>query len=192
MNKKFTILTAGFLALLGAVALAGDHHDGMKAAIARGRAEVSLQKVIDKVAADSKGRVVEIDFEEMDSFFSFGDGPLVYEVEAITPEGVMEYKVDPKDGNIISRSKELMGGLAYRNLPDDMELTLKQAVEKAEKTRGGEVVGAKLDKEDGSFLYHIRINEAGTGRTLLIDPLNGTIYPVSSHHSDNDDGSHGS
>lgn len=184
MNKKFTIMTAGFLALLGSAALADDHHGGTEAAIARGRAEVSLQEVIDKVAADSKGRVVEIHFEEMDAFFSFGDGPLVYEVEALTSEGVMEYKVDPKDGNIISRSKELMGGLEYRKLPDDMKLTLKQAVEKAEKTGDGEVVSAKLIKEDGTVIYHVRVNEAGTGRTLLIDPLNGNVYPVSSHHSD--------
>lgn len=189
MNKKFTIITAGFLALLGSTALADDHHGGTEAAIARGRAEVSLQEVIDKVAADSKGRVVEIHFEEMGSFFSFGDGPLVYEVEAVTPEGVMEYKVDPKDGNIISSSKDHLADFRYRNLRDGMKFTLKQAIAKAEK-EGGQVVSAKLEKEDGTVLYHIRVNEAGSVRTLLIDPLNGNIYPVSSHLSDKENEDH--
>ena len=182
MNKKFTIMTAVFLALLGSAALAGDHHKGMAAAIARGRAKVSLQEIIDKVAAESRGRVVKIHFEEMDAFFSFGDGPLVYEVEAVTPEGVMEYRVDPKDGNIISSNKDRLAIFRYRNLPDGMELTLKQAIAKAEKTGDGEVVSAKLEKEEGRFLYHLRINQAGSDRKLLIDPLNGTIYPIPSHH----------
>ncbi|WP_300668658.1 PepSY domain-containing protein [Desulfoluna sp.] len=195
MNKKCTLMTAGFLAflsslsLLGSVALADDHPNGMKAAIARGRANVSLEEVIDKVATDSNGRVVEIHFEEMDSFFSFGDGPLVYEVEAVTPEGVMEYRVDPKDGNIISSNRDRLATFHYRNLPEGMELTLKQAIAKAEKTRVGVVTSATLEEEGGNFFYHLRINEAGTDQSLLIDPLNGNIYPVSSHHSEkgNDD-----
>lgn len=190
MNKKFTLMTAAVLVLLGSSALADGHHNGMEAAIAQERAEVSLQEVIDKVATDSKGRVVEIHFEEMDSFFSLGDGPIVYEVKAITLREVMEYRVDPKDGNIISINKDRLAGFHYRNLPESIDFTLKQAIAKAEKERGGEVVSAKLEKKNGSFLYHIRINKTGTDQNLIIDPLNENIYPVSSHHSDKYDDDH--
>lgn len=187
MNKKSIILTLGCLTLLSTAALANENHRDREAAIARERAEVSMQEVIDKIATESKGRVVEIHFDEMDSFFSFEDGPLIYEVEALTEEGLMEYRVSPTDGSILSRSKEYLGGFEYRKLPKKMAFNLKQAVAKVEREGHGKVVSAELENEDGMFLYQIRTDGSGAHRTLLVDPMNGNLYPVSSHQDGDDD-----
>lgn len=178
--KKMTTLVVSLLVLMVSAAIAAGYDDGhdddMIAIIAQGRSNISLPQIIGAVAADAKGKVIEARFERLDKFFSFKEGPLVYQVEAITPKGVMEYLVDPADGKIISKRKDRWNFFHDETNVSDLQMTLEQAVTKAEQTTGGRAISADLEVEDGLAVYQIRMAVDGSIRKVLVDPHNGKIY----------------
>ncbi len=168
MNKVIKI-QAIILVLLSSVASASGHDDDIAAVIAHGRSSLSLQQVINIVADDAKGQVIEVHFERM-------DGVLVYQVEASTPKGVMEYVIDPSDGKIISFSKDRWSLFNHIKDTGKLKLTLEQAVTKAEQATNGKCVTAELEEEDGLMVYRLRMVIERSNRRILVDPHNGKIY----------------
>lgn len=181
--KKMTILAVSSLVLLVSVAIAaiyddghdGGHNEDMAAIITQGRSSISLQQVIDTVAADAKGPVTEVDLERLDKPFSFSDGPLVYQVEAMTPNGAMEYLVDPTDGKIMSKSKDRWNFFDDETNVSDLQLTLEQAVTKAEQTTHEKAISAELESEEGLAVYRIKMISEGSSRNLFVNPMNGKV-----------------
>ena len=188
--KKMTTLVISLLVLMVSAAIAAGYDDGhdedMISIIAQGRSNISLPQIIGAVAADAKGKVIEARFERLDKFFSFKEGPFVYQVEAITPKGVMEYLVDPADGKIISKRKDRWTYFHDDKIMADLQLTLNQAVIKAEQTTGGRAVSAELEVEDSLAVYQIRMVVDGLSRRILVDPNNGKIYHVNQRPRDDE------
>ena len=168
MNNILKI-QAIILILLSSVASASGHDDDIAAVIAHGRSSLSLQQVINIVDEDAKGQVTEVQFKRMDGVF-------VYQVEAISPKGVMEYVVDPADGKIISFSKDRWPLFFNKRNMEDLKLTLEQAVTNAEQTTNGKAFSAELEEEDGLVAYRLGMVMERSIRRILVDPYNGKIY----------------
>lgn len=168
MNNLIKTL-AIILVLLAPVASAAGHDDDIATVITHGRSSLSLQQVINIVDEEAKGQVTEVHFERM-------DGALVYQVEAITPKGVMEYMVDPSDGKIISFSKDRWSFFKDIKNTGKLKVTLEQAVTKAEQATKGKCVSAELEEEDGIAVYQLRMVVDRSIREILVDPNNGKIY----------------
>ena len=185
--KKMTTLAVSLLVLLVSTASADGHDDDKIAAIiARGRLSISLSQIIGSVAADAKGQVTEVRLERLDKLFSFKEGPLVYKVEVITPNWVMEYLADPVDGKIISKRKDRWDFIHNETNAQVLQMTLEQAVIKAEQTTGGRAVSAELEVEDDLSVYQIKMVVDGSIRKVLVDPHNGKIYSVGQSTSDDE------
>jgi uncharacterized membrane protein YkoI len=88
------------LLLLAPPALAGSDHDRARQALQSGQV-LPLAKILEKVAADVPGEVIETELEEE-------NGRFVYEIKLITPTGrVMKLIYDASDASLLkSREKE--------------------------------------------------------------------------------------
>lgn len=94
-----------FLAIAGppvAVALADDHDDHVRAYEAlRDGAVLPLTAILDIVARDFPGRVIEIEFEDDD------DDGYRYELELVTADGrLFELEFDAVTGRLLSQEEE--------------------------------------------------------------------------------------
>ncbi|MBF0326387.1 MAG: PepSY domain-containing protein [Alphaproteobacteria bacterium] len=96
--KTAPILVA--LMLLAPPALAGSDHDRARQALRSGQV-LPLAKILEKVAADIPGEVIETELEEE-------KGRFIYEIKLITPQGrVMKLIYDATDATLLkSREKE--------------------------------------------------------------------------------------
>ena len=183
---KRIIKTAVLSILIMPISLAGakGHDDDHAEIAAQLQSAISLSQVIKNVAADSKGTVMEVKLERMDKLLSFEEGALVYEVETVTANGVMEYLVDPANGKTILSKKDHWAIFDDGKFKGDFKISLEQAVTKAEKATGKRALAAELEKEDGVVLYEIKMAAGSIFRTVFVDPMNGKVYLNDDFRSD--------
>ena len=89
-------------------------------------------------------------------------------------------------GKIISKRKDRWTYFHDDKIMADLQLTLNQAVIKAEQTTGGRAVSAELEVEDGLAVFQIRMVVDGLSRRILVDPNNGKIYHVNQRPRDDE------
>lgn len=84
------------LVLVGApsAAWADDDHDRVRAMVESGEV-LPLPAILEIVAREAPGEVIEVDLDE-------DDGDVIYEIEVLTPRGrVLEIEIDARTGEIL-------------------------------------------------------------------------------------------
>jgi uncharacterized membrane protein YkoI len=96
--KDMKHIATALVILLSLPAWAGSDHDRARQAVQSGRI-VPLTKILDRVAADFPGEVIEAELEDDHS-------RPIYEIKLITPQGrVLKLIYDAGDGSLL-RTKE--------------------------------------------------------------------------------------
>ena len=181
--KKALLVTTICLLLIGIVSVMQDReHDELSEIIAFQPDHFDLLHLIEKIEQISRGTVIEVRYEKMDSMFSMDQTPCVFSVESITENGVIEYQVNPSDLRILSKHKDFSPQIKSEAPLQGLAIHLKDAVIMAQNVTGGRALAAEIEDEDGFLIHTIQLVQDNKVQTITVDPLNGTVFENTDTH----------
>jgi len=199
MKLFFAVCVAAFVASSGAVlCLAEDdgdhwhHYEHGTYDLVLGRAKTSLQETVLIKGSIKDTQVIAARLDDMDKLFSFSEEPVVFQLIWIkNGEAYMEY-IDPFTGKQLSSKKLNMLQRAYYEVQkpgkDGVKLSLADAMDIAEKVRGGKAISAELEKEDNLLFYKVWVSEQGSIQQYLIDSVTGKSFRQSGRRDHDHEG----
>ncbi|MEJ2530040.1 MAG: PepSY domain-containing protein, partial [Gammaproteobacteria bacterium] len=100
MIKKLILFVAlAVTSVIGGYALGDDDHQESRRMMQQGEI-LPLQQILDNIAAERKGRVLEVELKRKKQ-------RVIYEIELLGEHGrVWEFKVDAASGEILKREQE--------------------------------------------------------------------------------------
>ena len=105
-------------------------------------------------------------------------GRVVYEIELHDDKQEYEIRVDAQSGDILSRKSEYDS-----DMPRPVQITLKQAVETAERETSGKAVDAEPEGRHNALVYEIKlVKPDGSRHHVDIDSTDGKILASGERH----------
>lgn len=164
-KKVLSVLFASAILMGGANAYASSSPEKQAAFE---RAKVSAAQAVQAATAKVPGKATEVDFN-----FKYGEG--YYKVDVIqNNQGSVEKHevvVNANTGAVIGDSVEHKS----HKVRPEVNISLEKALSIAEKTTGGKVKEAELDREHGSVRYEIESIKDGRTYKTVIDAHNGNV-----------------
>lgn len=167
------------------------HDSGISQLIVVERMEKPIHEVVAALEEEGKNTVLSITLDENENIFGFdkpdhklisfvNEGGTVYEIELNSATGSESSR---KRARFWSTWGEDWGELQQH----DFQMTVAEIVKKVEETYNSKVVGVELDKEDGLYLYQVAAISREGRKNVLVDPVTGNVYPISSRHEQHED-----
>lgn len=160
---RTTLTATAALMSAGALTFAGAAYSQQEGdAVALQNAKVSLSQAIDAAKAETGGTAVEAEFEA-------GRGKAFYELDLIAADGSeIEVRVDAETGDVVlaevdrderdgDDEDEAVITLAALN---GLNMTLEEAILRAETEAGGQAIEAELELEDGQAAFEVELLKA--------------------------------
>ncbi len=143
---------------------------------ATGIVETGLRKAVDVALAHTSGQVLEVERE-------YKDGKQVYEVDIVHGNQLTEVSVDVIEQKVIRAKTDDVKHRIKKSLISDKTLaalrgakvTLPEAIAKAEEARQAKASEVDFKREDGRYVYEIKMQANDKHMEVLVDINTGEL-----------------
>jgi uncharacterized membrane protein YkoI len=148
----------------------------MAAEIATGIMETGLRKAVDVALEHTPGQVLEVEREHK-------DGKQVYEIDIVHGSQITEVSVDIVAQKVIrAKTDDLKHRVKKSLIPDETlaalrgaKVTLPEAILKAEEAKPAKAAEAEFKREDGQYVYKIKMEANEKHMKVLVDANTGEL-----------------
>ena len=175
------------LGATGSALASSEEHEGGREVAAALAAKTSVAEAIAAAEQHSGGRAMKIDMDK-------DNGAYVYEIKTVSKDKITEVLVDPTSGKVMRTDDE---GLIARifDSEDEDELarlaatstTLAAAIATAEQHTGGKAIEARVDDDDDTMLFKVKVAKDNAVHKVMVDGATGKVVRVKSTGDDEDD-----
>lgn len=173
-----TTMSANLLVAATVLSLAGAAHAQAatsREAQALASATVSIVKAVEIGEKQGQGKTVGAEFD-------IEKGLPIWEVKILSADGVKEFKVDAKSGQIVKVEDEHIRGkltnfVTGTNLKDleSVKTTFSEAVAIAEKQAEGKAVKVEVEHEHNHVQFDVFVRSEDFTKKIKIDALSGKL-----------------
>jgi len=190
LHSKILPATMAAVFVLGATGAAfasSEDHEGGREIAAALDAKTSVVEAIAAAERQTGGRAMKIDIEK-------DNGAYLYEVKTVSKDKITRIFVDPASGKVVRSDDE---GLIDRvfDSEDQDELakltgsttTLAAAIATAEQHTGGKAIEARVDDDDDTMLFKVKVAKDNALQKVMVDIATGKVVKVKTDEHEEDD-----
>jgi uncharacterized membrane protein YkoI len=166
------------LAAGGAAFASAEEHEGGREIAAVLAARTSAAEAIATAEQRTGGRAMKIDIDGE-------NGAYLYEVTTVSKDTITQVFVDPASGKVMRSEDQGLFARVFDSEDQDelaklvsSSTTLAAAIATAEQQTGGKAIEARVDDEDDTVMFKVKVAKDKVVSKVMIDSATGKIVKV--------------